>query len=121
MVSGVFTPTRASVSRRCRSSTPPTALPSKLIITSPSRIPACLRQVIETYNPAVKGNGLRRDANIATADAAFRQKAAGDEFRGVNSDCEAKTLRAHDRRGIHAHNRAVRGNEWPARVARVQR
>src|SRR5437667_7605613 len=39
-VRDLLTPTWASVSKRCRSSTPATALPSRATITSPSRNPA---------------------------------------------------------------------------------
>ena len=79
------------------------------------------RQIIEAYHAAVNRNRLRRDADIAAADASVAEQTAGDELRGVDTDGEAYSLCGQNRRRVYAHHASYGIYQRPAGVARVQR
>src|SRR5438270_12277804 len=66
------------------------------------------------------GNGLSRNSDIAAANAAIAQQAAGDELRGVDSDGEADSLSRQNGGGIDADYTPRRVHQRPTRVAGVQ-
>src|ERR1700686_2252433 len=80
-----------------------------------------LRQVVEADHAPVHGHRLRRDADVAAANAAIAQQAAGYELRRVDADGKTNALRGQNGRRVHAYHAAGGINQRAARVARVQR
>ena len=124
-------------SRRTRSATPVTGLPSSAITMSPVSRPACaagpalvdvdqLRAVrlrkLEPQRDAARDRRRRGgDADRGAADAAVARDLAGDEIGGVGGDREADALRAHDDRRVDADHLAGRGDQRAAGIAGIER
>ena len=64
---------------------------------------------------------LRRDADVAAADASVAEQAAGDELRGVDTDGETYSLCGQNRRRVYAHHASYGIYQRSAGVAGVQR
>ena len=50
-----------------------------------------------------------------------RDQLSDDELHGIHGDCKADPLRGQNHRRVHAYHGAARVEQWPARVARIQR
>src|ERR1022692_664234 len=59
---------------------------------------------MEAHHAAMQRHSLHRNADVAAADAAVAQQAAGYEFRSVDADGKTYSLRGEDRRSVHANN-----------------
>ncbi len=64
---------------------------------------------------------LRRHANIAAPDASIAQQPTRHKLRGIDADGKADSLRRQNRRRVHPDYAPRRIDQWPARVARIQR
>src|SRR6516225_5182695 len=62
------------------------ALGGAVILRTKDDHPCFLREIVETHHAAVDGHGLRRDSDIASADSAIANEAAGNEFCRVDAD-----------------------------------
>ena len=82
---------------------------------------AVLREAGGVAQPPRHRELLGRDADIGAPHPAVPHQFAEHEVGGVRGDREADALRAHDDGGVDADDLAVRGNQRPAGIARVER
>src|SRR5438105_10089566 len=83
--------------------------------------PGLLGKIIEANQPPMKRHGLGLNPDVAAANFAMLQQASGDKFRGIDADCEAQALSAHNGRSVHSDYASVRTDQWSTGIARVQR
>jgi len=114
----VRAPIRSVTSKRCRSSIPETACPSKPMMMSPDATPARAAALSGstpvTSTPLFAAvpnaplrqpeqwNVLSRDSDAAAADLAVADQLAGHDFRRIDAHCEADPLGGKDHRRVHA-------------------
>src|SRR5437879_2615625 len=65
-----------------------------------------LRQIVKPHHAPVHRHRLRRDPNVAAADAPIAQQTAGHEFGRIDPDGEADSLRRQNSRRVHSHDAA---------------
>src|SRR5580704_653191 len=78
-------------------------------------------EIVEAHDAAKQRHGLGLDADVTAADSALTQQSSGNELRGIDSDGETQSLRAHDGRRVHAHHAPVGAYERTTGIARVER
>src|ERR1041384_2893625 len=83
--------------------------------------PSFLGKIIEANQPPMKRHGLGLNSDVAAANFAMLQQASGDKFRGIDADCEAQALSAHNGRSVHSDYASVRTDQWSTGIARVHR
>src|SRR5437764_796736 len=69
----------------------------------------------------MNGNGLSRNSDVAAADAAIAQQAAGNELRGVDAYRKTDPLSRQNGRGIDADYSPSGIHQRPTRIAGIQR
>src|ERR1039457_2138836 len=75
---------------------------------------------MEAHHAAMQRHSLHRNADVAAADAAVAQQAAGYECRSVDADGKTYSLRGEDRRSVHANNSSCGIDQRSAGVAGVK-
>src|SRR4029077_12299559 len=80
-----------------------------------------LRQVVETHQPPMQRRGLGLAADVAAPNSAFLQQTTGHKLGGINSDGEAKSLRAHDSRRVDSDHMAIGSDQRSPGGTRVER
>src|SRR5689334_5454178 len=68
-------------------------------------------QIVKADNAAMQRHVLSFDSDVCATNAALLEQAAGNEFGRIDSYGEAEALRAHDGRGIHPNDLAIRRNQ----------
>ena len=126
---GIVTPTRSSVSRRCRSSMWRTGLPSSSMTRRPRRRPglgggavffeaddqhAGLHfELMEADDAPVQRHVLAGDADEAPLDPAIANEPGGNELGGVAGDGKADSLRGGNDRRVDADHPPARSTSGP--------
>jgi hypothetical protein len=77
-------------------------------------------EIVEAHHAAKQRHGLGLDADVTAADSALAQQSSGNELRGIDSDGETESLRAHNGRRVHAHHAPIGAYERTTGIARVR-
>ena len=80
-----------------------------------------LRQFESACQGFVNGGILASDPEVTSPNAPFFDEPACDELRCLASDRETNTLRGRDDGSVHTDDFATAIDEWPSRIARIQR